>query len=119
MERTFYVYIMASESGTLYTGFSNYLYERVHQHKNDLIDGFTSKYKCHKLVYYEEYEYVMDALEREKQIKRWNRKKKENLIKMLNPQWKDLAEDWYIDDDINLSFHSDRSGGIPLFNHHS
>jgi len=97
-EYKFYVYIMASKSGTLYTGFSNNLYGRVYQHKNDLNENcFTKKYQCHKLVYYEEHQYILNAFERGKQIKKWNRKKKENLIKIINPSWKDLAEDWYKD----------------------
>ena len=94
MNRTFYIYIMASESGTLYTGFTNHLEGRVRQHKEGQIEGFTQKYGCHKLVYFEEFKYVLEALEREKQIKRWNRKKKELLIRTLNSGWKDLAEGW-------------------------
>jgi len=96
-EYEFWVYIMASESGTLYIGFTNGIEWRVYQHKNDLIDGFTKKYQCHKLVYFEEHQYVLNALDREKQIKKWRREKKENLIKSINPLWKDLAEDWYSD----------------------
>jgi putative endonuclease len=61
---------MASESGTLYVGFTNSLECCVFQHKNDLVEGFTKKYQCHKLVYFEEHEYVLNAIEHEKQIKR-------------------------------------------------
>lgn len=102
-EYRFYVYIMASESGTLYVGFTNGLEHRVYQHKNDLIDGFTKKYQCHKLVYFEEHEYVLNAIEREKQIKRWRREKKENLIRTINPSWTDLSFGW----------HEEGSQGIP------
>ena len=91
----FYVYIMASKSGTLYVGFTNCIEGRVYQHKNDLIDGFTKKYQCHKLVYYEEHQYVWDAIDHEKQIKRWRREKKEDLIRSINSSWKDLAFDWH------------------------
>jgi putative endonuclease len=82
---------MASESGTLYTGVTNNLERRVYEHKNELIDGFTKKYKCKKLVYFETSNDIRSAIEREKQIKKWRREKKEFLIKTLNPQWKDLA----------------------------
>lgn len=90
----FYVYIMASDSGTLYIGMTGELTSRVLQHKSGKIEGFTKKYGCHKLVYYEEYEYVYDAIGREKQLKKWNRKKKEFLIATINSSWKDLAQDW-------------------------
>jgi len=70
-EYEFYVYIMASGSGTLYVGFTNCIEWRVYEHKNDLVEGFTKKYQCHKLIYYEEHQYVLNAIDREKQIKRW------------------------------------------------
>lgn len=91
MQKNYCVYIMASESGTLYTGVTNNLERRVYEHKNELIDGFTKKYKCKKLVYFETSNDIRSAIEREKQIKKWRREKKEFLIKTLNPQWKDLA----------------------------
>ncbi len=89
-EYNFYVYIMASKSGTLYIGFTNNLLRRVQEHKQDLIDGFSKKYSCHRLVYYEHYGDVYVAMEREKQFKNWRRVKKESLIKKINPTWKDL-----------------------------
>ena len=82
--RQYFVYIMASASGTLYTGVTNDLYKRVYQHKNDLIEGFTKKYQCHKLVFFEETSDVESAITREKQIKGWSRKKKEILIASIN-----------------------------------
>lgn len=97
-EYSFWVYIMASKTGTLYVGFTNELTWRIYEHKNDLVDGFTKKYQCHKLVYFEEHQYVLNAIEREKQIKKWRREKKEKLIKSYNSSWKDLAEDWYSDE---------------------
>ena len=81
---------MASESGTLYTGFTKNLVKRVWEHKNNLVPGFTKKYQCHKLVYYEVGDSFDGALAFEKQIKGWSRKKKEDLIKTINPTWKDL-----------------------------
>jgi putative endonuclease len=86
----YYVYILASDSGTLYTGVTNNLIRRVYEHKNDSIDGFSKKYQCHKLVLFEEYSDIRIALEREKQIKNWRRDKKEDLISMSNPKWIDL-----------------------------
>lgn len=85
---------MASNTGTLYTGVTSDLEGRVYKHKNDLIEGFTKKYQCHKLVYFEVTESIESAIAREKQIKRWNRKKKEALIKTKNPHWKDLSDNW-------------------------
>lgn len=83
---------MASKSGTLYIGVTSDLSRRTWEHKNDINEGFTKKYQCHKLVYFEHSTYMIGAIEREKQIKRWGRKKKQNLIKTMNPSWKDLTE---------------------------
>jgi putative endonuclease len=88
----YYVYIMASETGTLYIGFTTDLVKRVWEHKNDFA-GFTKKYQCHKLVYFEQGEDFDSVLAREKQFKRWRRDKKEKLIKSMNPSWKDLYFD--------------------------
>ena len=85
---------MASASGTLYTGVTNDLYKRAYQHKNNLIEGFTKKYQCHKLVYFEETSDIESAIMREKQIKGYGRKKKETLIKNINLHWRDLSDDW-------------------------
>jgi len=82
---------MASHSGTLYIGMTNNLARRVFEHKNQLIEGFTKKYKCKDLLYYEQSNDVRIILEREKQLKRWNRAKKINLIKNINPGLKDLS----------------------------
>jgi putative endonuclease len=84
---------MASESGTLYVGVSNDLMGRVYTHKHDLIDGFTKKYRCHKLVYFEETSNVTSAITREKQIKNWRREKKIVLIELNNPRWIDLFDE--------------------------
>ncbi len=81
---------MASPSGTLYTGITNDLLRRVLEHKQGKIKGFTKKYSCNKLIYYEQTDNVYSAIEREKEIKKWRREKKQNLIKEINPHWNDL-----------------------------
>jgi len=89
--KSYYVYILASErNGTLYIGFTNDLKRRIFEHRNNLIDGFTKKYKVHSLVYYEETNDVNSAIEREKILKTWNRHWKTNLIEKENPDWNDL-----------------------------
>ena len=85
-----YVYIMANNRPTLYTGVTSALVQRVYQHKNDLIKGFTSKYKLHKLVYYETLNTIMSAIIREKQIKDMNRSEKIAMIEKVNPNFEDL-----------------------------
>ena len=96
MEKTYYVYIMASKrNGTIYTGVTNNLERRVYEHKNNIIKGFTSKYKIHNLVYFEETNDINEALAFEKRIKGWLRKKKIDLIEAMNPHWNDLAKEWF------------------------
>jgi len=90
----FWVYILCSRTGTLYVGITGYLNRRITQHKIETIEGFTKKYQCHRLVYYESYQDVRVAIAREKQLKRWRREKKIVLIEKLNPRWHDLAETW-------------------------
>lgn len=80
---------------TLYTGVTNDIQERVYQHKNKLTKGFTSKYNINKLVYYEEFDYIDEAIVREKQIKSGSRKKKVELIESKNQKWEDLNRSWY------------------------
>jgi putative endonuclease len=86
---------MTNKSGTLYTGMTNNLKQRVHQHKIKLIEGFTKRYKIERLVYFETFSDVSSAITREKTIKGWLRKKKVELISKTNPQWNDLSQDWY------------------------
>jgi putative endonuclease len=93
-EKRYYVYIMASRSLTLYTGVTGDIYHRALQHKAGEIEGFTKRYHINRLVYYETFMYVNNALAREKQIKAWTRAKRLALIKTINPAWQDLAEDW-------------------------
>ena len=86
---------MASKSGTLYIDVTSDLLLRVYQHKRKLIPGFTVTYDVTKLVYFEEVLRGDDAFQTEKRMKKWNRSKKEKLIRKMNPEWRDLAEDWY------------------------
>jgi putative endonuclease len=96
--KQYYVYMMTNEWRTvLYTGVTNSLQTRVWQHKNKSVDGFTKKYNCSLLVYIEIYDEIDQAIAREKQIKGWSRAKKNALVNTTNPQWKDLAADWYTD----------------------
>jgi putative endonuclease len=85
---------MANHSRTLYTGVTNNLQRRVHEHKQKLVPGFTQKYNITQLVYFEETPDVRAAIAREKQIKGWLRTKKIALIESLNPAWRDLSNDW-------------------------
>lgn len=89
----YFIYILASDSGTLYIGVTNNLERRVWEHKQSLVEGFTKRYGCNRLIYYECYGDVNQAIAREKQLKKWNRAKKEWLIKTINPHWKDLLEE--------------------------
>ena len=89
----FWVYI-TSRTGTLYAGITGYLHRRITQHKIDSIEGFTKKYKVHRLVYCESFGDVLKAIRREKQLKGWRRTKKIALIEKINPCWQDLAETW-------------------------
>lgn len=92
--KTYYVYIMASRSLNLYTGITNNIYRRALQHKNGDIDGFTKRYNVNRLVYYEIFHSVENAIAREKKIKSWTRAKRLALIKSRNATWQDLAEGW-------------------------
>ena len=95
-EYIYYVYMMQSPSRrALYIGMTNNLRKRVWQHKNHIQQGFTDNYNCTRLVYWESYDEVVRAINREKQLKRWRREKKEWLIARKNPRWQDLALDWF------------------------
>ncbi len=87
----YYVYIMGSQSGVLYTGVTNDLPRRVQEHKQQSVPSFTAKYNVTKLLYYEAADTAYPAITREKQIKGWLRKKKVELINSMNPDWKDLS----------------------------
>ena len=93
MENSF-VYILASKkSGTLYIGVTNNLARRVYEHKEGKIEGFTKRYNVKNLVYYEMHSEIKNAIQREKQMKKWYRKWKIELIEKTNPEWKDLFEE--------------------------
>ena len=85
------VYLLASQrNGTLYIGVTSDLIDRVYQHRNELAEGFTKRYKIHDLVWYEPHQTMESAIQREKQLKKWDRKAKIGLIEQNNPQWQDL-----------------------------
>jgi putative endonuclease len=94
VEHKYWVYIVASLSGTLYIGMTNNLGRRIREHKSGEIEGFSSRHRCHRLVYFEAYEEVQRAIGREKQLKGWRRSKKIALIEGRNRRWEDLAEKW-------------------------
>ncbi len=92
MDKQYYVYLLASRPyGTLYTGVTSNLIQRLYRHKEQLTDGFTKKFNVDRLVYYEVHIDVHEAIVREKKIKRWRRQWKINLIEQSNPHWCDLA----------------------------
>ena len=93
-EHKYWMYIMASLSGTLYIGVTGELLARALQHKAGEVEGFSRQYKCNRLVYYESFDDVRKAIGREKQLKGWRRSKKIALIEKMNPRWEDLAEHW-------------------------
>lgn len=93
--KTYHVYIMTNRSRTLYTGVTNDLQRRVWEHKSKTIEGFTKKYNITMLAYYEEFNDILTAIEREKQIKGWSRSKKIALIEAMNPEWNDLSHGWF------------------------
>jgi|SRR3990172_3616803 len=94
LDPRYFVYILVSKSGTLYTGVTNDIHRRVQEHKSGK-GGFSSKYNINRLVYYEEFQYIEDAIVREKQIKSWRRDKKRDLIKEVNSKWTDLSDGWF------------------------
>ena len=92
--KQYYVYILTNYGETtFYIGVTNNIQTRIYEHKNKLVEGFSSKYNLNKLVYYENTESIESAINREKQLKRWHRDWKLNLIKTSNPQFNDLSED--------------------------
>ncbi len=90
----YYVYLMTNSSKTLYTGVTNNLQRRMYEHQHHLVVGFKSRYHITRLVYFEETSDVSAALAQEKQIKGWVRAKKMALIESINPEWRDVSEEW-------------------------
>lgn len=93
MTKKGYVYIIGNEKPIIYIGVTSDLVKRIYQHKNGIFDGFSNKLNLHKLLYYEFFENIASALEREKQLKNWHRLWKINLIKSMNPTFKDLYQE--------------------------
>lgn len=94
MERRYFIYIMASLSRRVYVGVTNNLIRRTREHKEARAPGFAERYRINRLVYFESFQYVRDAIAREKQIKRWRRSRKVALIEAENPTWAELSESW-------------------------
>jgi putative endonuclease len=94
-EKSFYIYFMSNRSRTLYAGVTGNIVKRVYEHKTGAVEGFTSRYKLDRLVYWEKFQYVTNAIAREKQVKVWKRVKKVQLVVSMNPTWDDLAADWF------------------------
>ena len=94
-EHQYFVYILTdNQKHTLYIGVTNHLERRMSEHKLKSTKGFSAKYNCTRLIYFEEYKYISEAIYREKQLKNWNRQWKINLIKKINPQSRDLSAGW-------------------------
>lgn len=94
----FYIYILTNwNNSVMYIGVTNNLKRRIFEHKNKLVKGFTERYNVNKLVYFEETPDVYVAIIREKQLKKWRREKKNNLVNSMNPEWNDLSEGWFDD----------------------
>ena len=93
--KSYYTYILTSCNNTvMYVGVTGNLKFRLHEHKTGMVDGFTKKYNVSKLVYFETFSDVKNAIEREKQLKGWSRAKKNRLVEKMNPEWKDLSDEW-------------------------
>lgn len=93
---TYHVYLLTNKThSVLYTGVTNNLERRLSEHRAGTADGFTKRYKTHKLVHMEDFGDINAAIAREKQIKGWVRTKKDELVNSTNPEWKDLSADWY------------------------
>ena len=90
----YFVYMVTNKhKNVLYTGVTNDLQRRIYEHENGLLPGFTKKYNCHFLIYYEHFQYIEHAIDREKEIKKWRREKKDQLITSFNPDWIFLNEE--------------------------
>lgn len=101
-DHNYFVYMLSNIHNTvIYTGVTNNLERRMLEHKSKSSFSFTKKYNCNKLVYFEEFDWIEDAITREKQIKGGSRLKKINLINSMNPTWADLSVDWFTDYDIS------------------
>jgi putative endonuclease len=95
--KSYFVYILTNRTRTLYIGVTNDLLRRVYEHRSGDVPGFTRRYKIHRLVYFEQFDDIRQAIAREKEIKGWLRSRKIRLIETLNPGWKDLSLEWLPD----------------------
>jgi putative endonuclease len=94
-DHNYYVYILTNwNNKVMYVGMTNDLERRVYEHKNKLVEGFTKRYNINKLMYYEHTTNVYEVIAREKEIKKWRREKKNNLVETMNPEWRDLSDEW-------------------------
>jgi len=93
-QRTYYVYILASKSRVIYVGITGFLMARVLRHRAGEGGAFTRRYRVHRLVYFQSFQNIGDAIARESEIKKWRREKKVSLIEESNPTWEDLADGW-------------------------
>jgi putative endonuclease len=110
--RTYYVYILTNKyKNVLYIGVTNNLTRRIYEHKHKLVKGFTQKYNCTKLVYFEETSNVISAITREKQLKNWHRDWKMNLVTGFNPNWEDLSMTLNLLEDENKELSGDAETG--------
>ena len=101
MSSNSYIYFMSNQhNNVLYVGVTNNLRRRVAEHKAKINKGFTYKYNCDKVVYYEAFDSITDAISREKQLKNWKREWKNELINGMNPEWKDLSDDIGVDEEL-------------------
>ncbi|MFH1079586.1 MAG: GIY-YIG nuclease family protein [Pseudomonadota bacterium] len=108
-EHRYYVYLLTNKNDkVMYVGVTNNLERRLFEHKTKMIPGFTEIYNVNKLVYFEETNDILAALAREKEIKKWRRAKKNNLVVAVNPKWKDLSDGWF---EISPFGRDDRNGG--------
>lgn len=97
MAEQFFIYILTNwNNKVIYTGVTNNLVRRIYEHRNKVIDGFTKKYNLSKLVYFEQTHDIISAINREKEINKWRREKKNKLVESMNPSWKDLANELFI-----------------------
>lgn len=92
MPKQYYIYIIGNNNLTLYIGVTSNLIKRIYEHKKEFVDGFSKKYRLHKLLYFEVYTDIKEAIKREKQLKNWHREWKLNLIQKDNPKFEDLYE---------------------------
>ena len=107
-EGSYFTYIVASRSHTLYIGVTGDLRKRAFEHKWQEHDGFTKKYNCDRLIWFESHQNIEGAIAREKQLKRWKRDKKVALIEKMNPAWIDLSKDWYYVEPADFKRATDR-----------